>query len=310
MSPAQTIPAMALYGERQGLRDVLHCERISDRAGRHEWRIAPHRHPDLHQFFLIRRGAAWVTVDGQGRALALPALLSIPAWVVHGFRFDAGTEGHVLSLPQDALPEIFGEASALAPVLSRWGAVRLADAPLMARLDALFEALIAEQAASDAARAPLMRALAAQIACLAARALSGAAPAPSRYQGHIRAFEALLRENLPRRWLAREYARALSLTPTHLNRITRAQTGLSAARFIEARQMQEARRLLAYTRLSVAEIGYALGFDDPAYFSRVFRRQTGETPTRWRKRMGASDLPAEAEQDAGAPGRNRGQAPP
>ena len=299
MSAPQKIPAMALYGERQDLRDVLHCERISDRAGRHEWHIAPHRHPDLHQIFLIRCGAAWVTVDGSARALALPALLSIPPWVVHGFRFDAGTEGHVLSLPQEALPEIFGAASALAPVLSRWGAVAMTDAALPARLDALFEALIHEQAASDAARAPLMRALAAQIACLAARALSGAAPPPTRYQHHMRALEALMRENLPQRWLARDYARALSLTPTHLNRITRAQTGLSAARFIEARQMQEARRLLAYTRLSVAEIGYALGFDDPTYFSRVFRRQSGETPTRWRKRMGASDLPAGAAGEAG-----------
>lgn len=289
MAAAAPIPSMALYGEQRRFPDVLHCERIKDRAGLHEWRIAPHRHRDLHQFFLIRRGAAWITVDGRGRDLALPALVSIPAWVVHGFRFRAGTEGHVLTVPMAELPEIFGEGSALAPVLAQWAA-----ATPGAALDALFEALIAEQATNDAARTPMMRALAAQIACHAARAQSGTPPPPSPYERHMRLFEALLRENLPRRWQLRDYAAALSLSPTHLNRITRVQTGLSAARVIEARQAQEARRLLAYTGMSVAEVGYALGFDDPAYFSRVFRRQTGETPTGYRRQLAGTDLPAAA----------------
>lgn len=290
MIDASFIPSMALYGERGRFPDVMHCERIRDRAGLHDWRIAPHRHRDLHQFFLIRRGNAWITVDGRGRDLVLPVLISIPAWVVHGFRFSAGTEGHVLTVPVAELPEIFGEASALAPALARWGVL----ASPARGLGTLFEAVIAEGSATDAMRAPLMRALAAQIACLTARALSGKTQTPSRYEGHMRAFERLLRENPRQRWQVRDYATALSLTPTHLNRISRARTGLSAARFIEARRFQEARRLLAYTRMSVAEVGYALGFDDPAYFSRVFRRQTGETPSSYRKRLAGTDLPAGA----------------
>ncbi len=285
-SPAP-IPAFALYGEGRGFPDVLHCERIADRAGLHGWQIAPHRHPDLHQIFLIRRGAAWVTVDGRARDLSLPVLLSIPPWVVHGFRFSAGTEGHVLSLSLADLPEVLGEASPLAAMLARWG-----HAPADPALDALFEAVIAECAARDAARAPMLRALATQIAVHAARALAGATPEPTRYERHMQGFEALLRENLARRWPLADYAQALGLTPTHLNRVVRAQTGRSAARHIEARLFQEACRLLAYTRMGVAEVGYALGFDDPAYFSRAFRRQTGETPSGYRRRLAGTDLPA------------------
>ncbi|MGY6534057.1 MAG: helix-turn-helix domain-containing protein [Pararhodobacter sp.] len=287
MDTTLPIPAFALYGEGRGFPDVLHCERIADRAGLHEWQIAPHRHPNLHQFFLLRRGAAWVTVDGRARDLALPVLLSIPAWVVHGFRFAAGTEGHVLTVPMTELPEIFGDGSALAPALSHWGSAAADTA-----LDALFEAVITERGRQDAARAPMLRALATQIACHAARAMAGAAPEPTRYERHMQAFDALLRENLRHRWTLSTYARALSVSPTHLNRVVRAQTGQSAARHIEARQFQEACRLLAYTRMNVAEIGYALGFDDPAYFSRAFRRQTGETPTGYRKRLSGTDLPA------------------
>lgn len=287
MTQPQTIPAFALYGEGHGFPDVLHCERIADRAGLHEWQIAPHRHPNLHQFFLIRRGAAWMTVDGRARDMTLPVLLSVPPWVVHGFRFSAGTAGHVLSLPLADLPEVFGEASPLAPMLSHWG-----HAPADPALDALFETVIHERSMRDAARAPMLRALATQIACHAARAMAGAAPEPSRYERHMQSFEALLRENLCNRWSLATYARALSVSPTHLNRVIRAQTGQSAARHIETRQFQEACRLLAYTRMSVAEVGYTLGFDDPAYFSRAFRRQKGETPSGYRKRLSGTDLPA------------------
>jgi len=280
------IPAYALYGEGHGFPDVLHCERTADRARLHDWRIAPHRHPNLHQFFLIRRGAAWITVDGRAHDLALPAVISIPAFVVHGFRFTAGTEGFVLTVPLAALPEAFGEGAALA--LANWG-----TAPADPALDTLFEEVMRQRALTDSARNPMLRALALQIACLTARALQAGARAPaSRYAHHMQAFEALVRTHLRDGWRLAEYAGALSLSVTHLNRVSRALSGLPAARFIESHRFHEACRLLAYTDASVAEVGYALGFDDPAYFSRAFRRQIAETPSQYRKRLAASDLPA------------------
>jgi len=282
------IPTYGLYGEGRGFPDVLHCERMSDRARLHDWRISPHRHPNLHQFFLIRSGTAWITVDGRTRALALPVLLSIPAWVVHGFRFSAGTEGFVLTVPLSELPEAFGENAPLAPALANWGAAAADPA-----IDALFDEVIRQRGFTDAARMPMLRALALQIACLSARALkTGDKPAGgSRYGRHMQAFEVQVRAHLHKGWTVRDHAAALSLTPTHLNRVSRALSGLSAARFIESRQFHEACRLLAYTQMGIAEVGYALGFDDPAYFSRAFRRQIGETPSSYRKRLSGSDLP-------------------
>ncbi len=287
---APLIPAYALYGEGRGFPDVLHCERTADRAKLHDWRIAPHRHPNLHQFFLIRSGAAWITVDGRARDLTLPVLISIPPWVVHGFRFAAGTEGFVLTVPLAALSEAFGEGAALAPALATWGA-----APADPAIEVLFEEVIRQRAITDAARTPILRALALQIACLTARALQlRERDSASRYTQHMQAFEGLVRDHLRDGWTLRDYAAALSLSPTHLNRVSRALSGLSAARFIESRQFHEACRLLAYTQMTIAEVGYALGFDDPAYFSRAFRRQMGETPSNYRKRLASTDLPGPA----------------
>jgi AraC family transcriptional activator of pobA len=50
------IPAWSLYGESRAFPDVMHIERFTDRAAGLDWRIAPHRHLHLHQFFLIQSG--------------------------------------------------------------------------------------------------------------------------------------------------------------------------------------------------------------------------------------------------------------
>lgn len=78
---------------------------------------------------------------------------------------------------------------------------------------------------------------------------------------------------------------ACCCTPGHLNRLCQAALGTSASRHIEALTMTEARRLLAFTRLTVAEVGYRLGFADPSYFSRRFRAETGESPSAYRARF-------------------------
>ncbi len=57
---------------------------------------------------------------------------------------------------------------------------------------------------------------------------------------------------------------------------------------LDERALLEARRLLLYSNLSVAEVGYATGFEDPAYFSRFFARHTGRSPRDWRAARGQS----------------------
>lgn len=79
-----------------------------------------------------------------------------------------------------------------------------------------------------------------------------------------------------------ELAALCDLSPFHFCRAFRAATGLPPHQYQMALRMERARALLADTRLSIAEVGTAVGYDDPAYFSRLFRRQTGVTPSEWR----------------------------
>lgn len=70
------------------------------------------------------------------------------------------------------------------------------------------------------------------------------------------------------------------LTPNHLNRLFQQRTGLSLHRYITRRRMTQAMHLCREGRLSVKEIAAAVGYDDPLYFSRAFRRYHGQPPSR------------------------------
>lgn len=79
------------------------------------------------------------------------------------------------------------------------------------------------------------------------------------------------------------YARRLKVTPGHLNHLARRHLGRTAGVLIRERLAQEAKRQLIHTEATAAEIAYALGFRDPAYFARFFKREAGVSPTAFRR---------------------------
>jgi len=79
-----------------------------------------------------------------------------------------------------------------------------------------------------------------------------------------------------------DYAALLKVTPNHLNDTVREQTGQPAGEIIRQRRLLDAKRLLLHSDMSVSEIGYHLGFEDPSYFSRFFRRYEGQAPAEFR----------------------------
>lgn len=78
------------------------------------------------------------------------------------------------------------------------------------------------------------------------------------------------------------YADAINVHPYHLNFLSKKLTGLSAKEAINNRVMLEAKYLLTSSTLTIKEIAYRLGFDDPDYFSVFFRRKVHKTPSEYR----------------------------
>lgn len=80
-----------------------------------------------------------------------------------------------------------------------------------------------------------------------------------------------------------QYAEALHVTQDKLNESCRASMGKTAGACIRARILLEAKRLLLHSELSVKEIAFALGYEDPAYFNRIFQKEEQAPPQRFRE---------------------------
>nr|WP_259371998.1 AraC family transcriptional regulator [Caldimonas mangrovi] len=106
-------------------------------------------------------------------------------------------------------------------------------------------------------------------------------PSPRSLQ-HAQRFRALLDRSFREQRSVEFYARELGITPTQLNRVCREVLDTSALGALHARLMLEAKRDLAYTRLSVKEVALTLGFADAAYFTRFFTQRTGMSPSEFR----------------------------
>lgn len=92
-------------------------------------------------------------------------------------------------------------------------------------------------------------------------------------------FEALVEKHFLTIKSPSQYADMLNISPKHLNRIAQAVAGKTATDIIQQRLLLEAKKELLLHRDNFAEIAAHLGFEDYAYFSRVFKNRTGETPS-------------------------------
>lgn len=275
---SENVPSWHLYGEARAFPDILHCEEITDRAAGLDWKIAPHRHPHLHQFFMIRGGSVEITVEGKRYQPDLPCVMTIPPGVVHGFEFAAGTDGYVVTVPLKSAPEMLDPQHRGASQLSRFAVVP-ADDILMREFDALHD----EHAGRRRGRAAMLKAQALMLSCLVLRALPQAEPpVPFGHARYFEDFQDMVQKHFRDGWQPRDYAEALGVSSRHLGRLCQAATGQSPSAFLSSALMQEACRLLVYTRDTVATISYQLGFDDPSYFSRAFRRHMGVSPGTYR----------------------------
>ena len=81
------------------------------------------------------------------------------------------------------------------------------------------------------------------------------------------------------------YAKLLSVSEKRLNQATTKILGKTPKQMIDERVLLEAKRLLNHTHLSIKEIGFALGFEEPTNFIKYFRKHTAKTPAEFRESL-------------------------
>ena len=101
----------------------------------------------------------------------------------------------------------------------------------------------------------------------------------------VREFRQLVAENFITMRSVQEYADLIGISTTHLRDTVKEITGYSPGQLIRQEIIFEAKRQLANTEATTAEIGYALNFEDTSYFSRFFKRETGTSPSTYREEV-------------------------
>lgn len=286
----EAIPEFSLYGELTETDSVefVHIELIETRSRLYDWHIDTHRHLGLFQVLSLFEGKVEANVDDATWEIEGPAIITVHPSAVHNFRFTRGAHGYVLtmaqSVPFDA--ELGAEADIDAMLRKPW-LFPLGDAPQTRdRLYTLLGLILDEFSRPQLGHAQMVGWLTRSVLLLIARlhAHHDSAERSGRSELDLFArFRGLVETHYTEAWSVPAYAEKLHITESKLNRLCRRISGKSAFDLVQDRLMLEARRKLIYIPAPVSHIAYELGFQDPAYFCRVFKRHVGVTPSAFRR---------------------------
>lgn len=292
MGRVATIPTYELYGRPRGwpTPEPLYCESLAKANAAHaqDSLIRSHRHPNLHQLFCFTGGEVAIELEGTWQEVTAPAALLVAPLTVHGFVFKADNTGYILTFPSFAPRDFLGLTETEVERLAGTALITDRDSSDFTILEGGFARLLEEFNGRCPGRIHALRAHTLAVVLWVYRALAVAAPCAAvdtddRVLALVNRFRSLVDRHFHEQWPLSRYARELGISTTHLNRLTRQCAQEKASEVIRDRVLLEARRDLTYTVKSVSEIAYSLGYRDPAYFSRVFTRATGMSPTTFRR---------------------------
>ncbi len=286
-SPGQ-IPRFFLYGDDSSETSwFVNVEPLAKRCREANWYIAPHSHPQFTQIVLVRSGSGVMLADDYKHAFNSHSVLIVPVHVVHGFKYAEDTDGWVLTISESHQRTLMTREPSFAAVWKASKVLSLEDSPgafhalneTLLRLDNELDigapgAVVAAEAYLTTILVTLLRVMGAQ---------DEAPTATPRGHGAIVAqFKDLVERRYREGWPLQRFSDELNVSAVALRKACESVLGKTPNQLIHDRIIVEAKRNLIYSDLSISQIAFWLGFEDPSYFSRFFTKQTGERPAAFR----------------------------
>lgn len=295
------IPEFSLYGELTDTAsgEFVHIELIETRSQLYDWHIDTHRHLGLFQVLAIFEGSVEANVDDATWHVEGPAVITVHPSAVHNFRFSRGAHGFVLTMAQSVPFEtMLGTDVDVESLLRKPWLFALGEAEQTRdRLYTLLGLIMDEFSRPQMGHAEMVGWLTRSVLLLLGRlhAHHDSATRSGRSEIDLFArFRALVETHYTENLSVPAFAERLHITESKLNRLCRRISGKSAFDLVQDRLMLEARRKLIYIPAPVSHVAYELGFQDPAYFCRVFKRHVGVTPSAFRRTAQHAHLGDEA----------------
>jgi AraC family transcriptional activator of pobA len=291
-----TVPRYHLYGESgEASNDwFVNVEPLADRCRQSNWCIEPHQHPRFCQIVFVRSGRGTMTVETDQQPFVSPCVLIVPVNTVHGFKYDIDTDGWVLTMAQPYLHQLLEQHPDLRDLLTQPRI--LAMSPQDEETEDIRSALLRIDRELDGRAPGNVIAAEACLLTLLVAILRRSEQSTSLKQSNaahasiVREFRDLLDRRYREGWSLTQFALELKVPLSLLRNACLAVDGQPPSALLHERIIVEAKRNLVYSDMTIAQIAYWLGFQDPAYFTRFFTRMCKESPTRYRehKRVAAS----------------------
>ena len=281
----QQILTTDFYGEKTVWSQIeaVFCEELRLRSARYDWQIKPHRHKDFMQVFFVLEGQGNAQADDTHLTLKAGDILTVPAGCIHTFLWEPDSNGFVLFITHPLLNQtekLLGRLDWL-----HGGASQFKTEQDLDFIHSLFSRLNHEYQNRQPQRELMLENLVLSICININRLhlLYSHRGNRTKTSARLEKFINLVDEHYQQQHSVGWYADQIAITPAHLNSICRSQHRQSALGIIHARILTEAQRQLIYSGKSASAIAMALGFSDPAYFNRFFKRLTGSTPSAFRR---------------------------
>lgn len=275
---------------------TVHYDSLGHMAGFFGRNMPVHHHDRFFQVHYVKSGMVRVYLDDRPYHQQGPMFFLTPAGIPHSFTTEEECDGHVLTVRQQLVWSLLEESTELGsmsdvtPVCVATGRVSQEARMDVARVEGLFEELALEFSHRRPGRELALTTLTRLIFIGLFRLSANSIKAQSVRHDDLmlfRRFNLEIEAHYREHWTLTRYAKALGITEARLNSVCRRIAGAPSKRIVHDRLMQEARRMLIFTRMSINEICYWLGFQDPGYFSRFFTRHVGTTPSRYRHQQDA-----------------------
>ncbi len=285
MPKEQKLKWMELGSDEGEVFFIKHLDQFTYLPKKPEFAESPHRH-NFHELIWVRSGKGSQDIDGQLLKVEPLNFYLIAKGQVHQFLQAESVDAYVVRFTDDFRPVGYAE-SKLHFIDVIFNNVRTIPALQIAFgdvavFDSLFSMMMREFDAPDgfgkkAVLRHLLYVTLIKIGQTLGERLDEYDEADSPddlFQG----FLALLEQSFKAHHDVAYYAAELAVTPRQLSERTKRVIGKTAKQLIEDRVTLEAKRNLRFTNKSIKTVAYELGFDDPSYFSKVFKRVTSLTP--------------------------------
>ncbi len=245
----------------------------------------PHRH-NYYEMLIFLKGKGSHEIDFTTYTFKPHSLHFVASNGVHLVKREQGSEGFSILFTQEFLPSqyslhdfSFYKANTL-PVLNLSRREYITLKPL---LDELKSEYFSDNKLKREALASLFHFFLVKVQRLYEQK-AGAVIAPVK-NDFVAKMEALIEANFAKHWRAGDYAREMNVSVANMTALCKQHFSKNTEKLVQERLLLEIKRQLVYSDKPVKEICYELNFEDPAYFIRFFRKNTGNTPLNYRNAL-------------------------